>query len=302
MISEFNFSISRNTIPNYFETSWRRLTMAPHPICIHIGSALKCVLSEPDSISGTISPLGGGANSVNQYGVQSGSPSGINPTRRSLSRLPAGVKLKQRILHKYGSTLRLHLKIPDHHASTKLRRKPRIHNLRPSNGTSSNSHDRYLPVIILQHKESDQHHLNKLRRVPEFSSLRIAAGYFDRGYIPGQQPLDGKFAMFNRTLQPSKCPFDISMLSNLTAVAVPAVATGDGIRIGEEQAYDDDWQLPARIMVSSSTLEAYSEMRGNNDKATWQFGPLHNGLYFHPKREHPDGRKPVLPMPNNQNE
>jgi len=52
-------------------------------------------------------------------------------------------------------------------------------------------------------------------------------------------------------------------------------------------------------MVTSTMLQAYSEMRGNHDKENWQFGPLHESLFLG-DRGLPGGDQRVLPVVNSQ--
>ena len=87
------------------------------------------------------------------------------------------------------------------------------------------------------------------------------------------------------------------ILPNLTAAA----ATLNGYRFEGKPALCDSfeqWQ-PPRVMVSNSMLQAYSEMRGNNDKRNFQFGPLHESL-FRAERGNPGEDQLELPALNSR--
>ena len=247
--------------------------MPRHPICIYLSpGGPNCQISESSTDKSRESLNQQEAEKLNdslkRYSSKSASSAFRKIRRRpGLCNLRPEELLKQKIFNRHPSILQLRLKVPDNHPSTRLKHISRVADLRKAAGISpSNISATELPVVQ--------------------TSLRLV------NTIPG--------VMHTQTLE--ACGFlffDKRLLSSLTVAA--ATVVGNNLQ-GEPTLYGDDseqWKLPPRVMVSNSMLQVYSEMRGNNDKRNWNFGPLHESLFL-AERDLPGGDQLVLPAVNSQ--
>jgi len=246
--------------------------MAKHPVCIFIWPRnTGCLLSEPDTDKSRNflhqQDAKKSKDSPKEYSSKLTIPEAKKVQRRpGLCSLPSQDLLKQMIFNRYPSVLQLRIKVPDNHPSSRLKHASRILDLRKA-------------ALFYQ----------SYNCTPELPVVHTSL----RG---SQNPLT---SMHNQISQLSKCFLvDRCLLLKLRAI----VASPDRYRLQTEEALWGNlerWKPPPRVMVSDSMLQAYSEMRGNNDKNNWRFGPLHEGLFL-ADRECPGGDQLVRPVVNSR--